>query len=42
LLCWAGTERLELLVMIEAHFGCGGMKPENLQPGNVICLALWL
>jgi len=29
-------------VMIEAHFGCGGMKPEKLQPGNVDCVALKL
>jgi hypothetical protein len=37
---WVGAERLELGVMIEAHFGSSGMKPENPQLGNVNCLAI--
>jgi len=39
LLRWVGKERLEPGVMIEARFECGGMKPGNLQLGNVNCLA---
>jgi len=36
----SGTARL--VAMFEARFECGGMKPENLQIGNVNCLVLWL
>jgi len=28
--------------MIGVHLGCGGMKPENLQLGNIDCMALKL
>jgi len=40
LLHWGGDGTVSARCMIEVHFGCGGMKPENLQLGNVNCLAL--